>query len=342
VVTASIVPSDEDARRMDYVITSVRALPGVEGAALTSRLPLAWGTMSAPVRRVGDPPDHDWPGFAGFRIVSPEYFAVLRQPVLRGRAFTAGDRDGTANVAVVTPGVAEKLWPGDNPIGKLISTNYLFDQWLTVVGVVGEASSWTMPRGSQNEIYVPYAQHANASEGQLVAIVRTRGSTDALLPALRTLLHELIPASPAQFGTMDERIARSAADRRFAMLALTTFGAVALILAAIGIYGVIWYIVSTRTHEIGIRMALGATASLVRRDVLRGAASMAVAGIVAGIGGGLFATRFLQSSLYGVSRLDPRTYAAGAAVALCTAMLAAYVPARRSSRVDPMIAIRGD
>jgi putative ABC transport system permease protein len=126
------------------------------------------------------------------------------------------------------------------------------------------------------------------------------------------------------------------------MFALTSFGAIALLLAAAGIYGVMWYIVTTRTHEIGIRMALGATAAAVRRQVLGGALVMAGGGIAVGIVGGIFATRYLQASLYGVSRLDSRTYLLGAAIALLTALVAADVPARRSSQVDPMIAIRGE
>ena len=126
------------------------------------------------------------------------------------------------------------------------------------------------------------------------------------------------------------------------MLALIAFGAIALLLAGIGIYGVMWYMVTTRTREIGIRMALGATAAMVRREVIRGAALMASGGVVVGLVGAMFATRYLQSTLYGVSRLDPRVYAVGALVALATALLAAYAPARRSSRVDPMVALRAE
>jgi putative ABC transport system permease protein len=153
-------------------------------------------------------------------------------------------------------------------------------------------------------------------------------------------LREVLPHSPAQIGTIDERIAKSAADRRFAMLALTAFGVIAIVLAAVGIYGVMWYIVSTRTHEIGIRMALGATAARVRRDVLSSAAAMAATGVIVGMAGGAYSTKYLQSSLYGVSRLDIRVYVLGTAVTLGVAILAAYFPAWRSSRVDPMEAIR--
>jgi len=155
-------------------------------------------------------------------------------------------------------------------------------------------------------------------------------------------LRELAPNSPAQISTLDDRIARSAADRRFAMLALTLFGAIALTLAAVGIYGVIWYIVTTRTHEIGVRMALGATAGNVQREILGGAVVMAAGGILVGSIGGVFATRYLQATLYGVSRLDPSTYVVGAAIALLATLLGALLPARRTSRIDPMISLRGE
>ena len=343
VVTASIMPSEDDpADHLEQMRADLASLPGVEGAAFTNRLPFSWGNTSAPVRRLSDPLDRDWPAMAGFRVVSADYFSVIRQPVLRGRAFAPTDRKGAPQVAVITPGVAEKLWPGQDPIGRTIATNYLFKEWLTVVGVVAEASSWTTPRGSQNEIYVPLAQHGDRLEGQAVAVIRTAGDPHALIPSVRARLRQLAPKSPAQLSTMDDRIATSAADRRFAMLALTAFGVIALLLAGVGIYGVIWYIVSTRTRDIGVRMALGATGRIVQAGILRDAAFMAAGGIGAGVLGGLFATRYLQATLYGVSRLDPATYAAGAAVALLTALLGAYVPARHSSRIDPMEAIRGE
>ena len=344
IVTVSISPTGLTPERIDAIRSDLASIPGVSGVGFTTHLPLSWGDQAAPVRRPGDPVDRDWLAMGGFRVVTPEYFGVLRQPVLRGRGFTASDRVGSAPVAIITPGIAERLWPGQDPIGKKVATNYMVDTWMTVVGVVREASSWTMPRGGQNELYVSLAQQPNAEpvRMQLIATVRAHGDPATLMPIVRDRLRTLVPGSPATLSTLEQRIATSAADRRFAMFTLSVFGVIALVLAGIGIYGVVSYTVVTRTREIGIRMALGAAPGVVRSEVLRGAALMALGGIAAGTIGGLFATRYLEASLYGISRRDPIAYLVGGGVLLAAALLGAYVPARRSSRVDPLLAIRGD
>ena len=344
IVTAAVTPSEADAARLNLALTELEALPGTEGAAYTTRLPLSWGANSGPVRRRSDPPGPDWPGMAGFRMVSPGYFEVLRQPVMRGRSFTSTDRADAEHVAIITPGIAETLWPGEDPIGKTIGTNYLWDEWLTVVGVVAEASNWSMPRGEQNEIYVPIEQHAHAlpQQGQVVAVVRTTVPASTLTNAVGASLKQTMPNSPATIGTMEERIARSAADRRFAMVALTGFAIIALFLAAIGLYGVIWYVVTTRVQEIGVRMALGASPGNVLGGVLTSALGIAAVGILAGGLGAMAGGKFLASTLYGVGRLDPLAYAISAGVVLLAVLLGAWSPARRASRVDPMVAMRSD
>ena len=344
VVTASISPIGLTPERIEAIQLELASIPGVSGVGFATHLPLDWGDQAAPVRRPGDPVDRDWLAMGGFRVITPDYFGVLRQSVLRGRAFTASDRAGSAPVAIITPGIAERLWPDQDPIGKLVATNYMADTWMTVVGVVREASSWTMARGSQNEIFVPVAQQPNAEpmRMQLVAAIRTQGNPAALMPVVRDRLRSLVPNSPATLSTLEDRIASSAADRRFAMFALSAFGVIALVLAGIGIYGVMSYTVVTRTREIGIRMALGAAPGVVRSEVLRGAALMALGGIAAGTIAGLFATRYLEASLYGISRRDPIAYLVGGGVLLAAALLGAYVPALRSSRVDPLLAIRGE
>jgi putative ABC transport system permease protein len=343
VVTASIVPDDTvNMGKLAHLGDELGGLPGVSGVAFANHLPLDWGSTAGPVRRTTDPVDHDFPAMAGFRLVSNGYFDVMHQPIVSGRAFTSADRDGAPMVAIVTPGIAGALWPGRNPVGERIVTNYLWNQVLTVVGVAAEASLWSMPRGEQNEIYVPLAQHPTRTEGQLVAFIRATRDAGALIPSVRARLHDVAPTTPATLGTLDDRISRSAADRRFATVALTIFGGIALVLAAIGIYGTMSYTVAARTHEIGVRLALGATPFQVKAAELADAGSVALAGIVVGLSVGLLATRFVASTLYGVTRLDPTAYGAAAAIVFAAALIGAYVPSRRSSRVDPLRALRAE
>lgn len=340
-VTALLSPDTLPLAEIERIRSELAAVPGARGAAFVSGMPLSWGNQSGPILRPGDQPPR-YPGTAGFRVVSAEYFSVLQQPIVRGRAFTTSDVKGQAPVAIITPGIAKALWPGENPIGKQIRTNYLIETWLTVVGVVAEASSWSQPRGSQNEIFVPLAQFPERATNQLVAVVRTTSDPRAMIPAIRSRLRAAAPALPAKFDTIEDRIARTAADRRFAMYAMLGFAVIALILAAIGIYGVMSYAVAARVHEIGVRMALGSTPAGVIRLVLRGAAVMALVGVLAGVAGGWAATRYISAILYGVTRADPVAYAAGIGLLIFAALAGAFVPALRSSRIDPLRAIRGD
>jgi predicted permease len=344
-VTAAITPTAGDTSRLGEARVALEALPGVESVAYTTRLPLSWGANSGPVRRPSDGErPREWPAMAGFRMVSPGYFGVLRQPVLRGRTFTESDREGSPHVAIITTGIAERLWPGEDPLGKTVASNYLYDEWLTVVGVVAEASHWSMPRGEQNEIYVPWEQHrhAVAGQGQIVAIIRATAGTTPLLAPVRSSLRSTLPDSPALIGTMEQRIERSAADRRFAMLALTAFAGIALLLAAIGIYGVVWYTVSTRTRDIGVRIALGASPGSVRRGVLGSVSLIALIGSVIGGSVALSGVRLFEASLYGVSGGDPLSYGLSVGIVVLAVLSGAWVPARRASRVDPLVAMRAD
>jgi predicted permease len=340
VVTALIVPDSALASGPERLRAELAGIPGVTGAAFVSAMPLAWGYQSGPILRPTDVPPK-YPGMAGFRVVSPEYFAVMRQPLVRGRAFTSSDVKGSEPVAVVTPGIANLLWPGENPIGKQVRTNYIIDRWLTVVGVVAEASSWRQPKGSQNEIYVSLRQFPERATNQLIAVVRSSANPQSMIPAVRARLAKVAPTIPARFDTIEDRIARTAADRRFAMVALLGFAGVALVLAGIGIYGVMSYAVAARTHEIGVRMALGASPVRIMRLTLGGAALVACVGVAAGSLGGWMATRYISAILYGVTRTDPAPYLIGSGFLTLAALAGALAPALRSSRVDPLVAIRG-
>jgi putative ABC transport system permease protein len=325
---------------IERVRGDLASVPGVVGAAVVTRSPLVWWNQSGPVWRPADPAER-WPVTAGFRVISPEYFTVMRQRVIEGRRFTSADDSGGVGVAIVTAGLAARLWPGESAVGKIIRTSYLGDQWLTVAGVVAEASHWDMKRGEQHEIFVPIAQQPNRARGQLVMMVRTDASVRALLPVVRTRLRELVPSRPVTLDTMSDQISRSSAGRRFAMMALLTFGTIALGLAGLGIYGVVSYSVRAREHEIGVRMALGATPRAVQLHVLKSVGAMTVGGLVTGILGSLFATSYLASLLYEVSRFDAKAYWGATIFLAVTVVLGAFLPARRSSRVDPLVAIRG-
>ena len=214
------------------------------------------------------------------------------------------------------------------------------DHELSVVGVVNEAVDWTLPRGSQYEIYVPFAQHPNWQHDP-IAFLRSDAPA-SVVNEVRTTLRTNARDIPATIALLDDRIASTAASRRFAMVAMVAFGGIALVLAAIGIYGVLAYTVTTRRFEIGVRMALGATSDAILRRTLAGAAVMALTGIVIGAVGAFVASRYIAKLLYGVTPSDPTAYLAGAALLLIAALLGAYAPARRASRVDPLLAIRGE
>lgn len=320
---------------------ALAALPGVSGAAVVTRSPLTWWNNAGPVLRQGDSPDK-WPAVAGFRVISPEYFTVMRQRVVTGRAFAASDDSASAKVAIITTGLAAKLWPNEEPVGKQVRTVYLEDQWLTVVGVVAEASHWQMERGAQHELFVPTVQQPRRARGQMVMMVRASRDPHLIVPAVRARLRELVPTRPVTVDVMTDQLARGAADRRFAMLAFASFAVVALWLAALGIYGVMSYSVNARKHEIGVRIALGATAGSVQRLMLRGAAAMALGGLAIGLVASSFAAGFVKSLLYEVTQFDPMAYWGAAAFILVATLAGAYLPARRSSRVDPIVVMRGD
>lgn len=343
-LTAAMTPRDHEVSRLEETRGRLSALPGVLGTAYTTRLPLSWGSSSGPVRRPSDPPGPAWPAFAGFRMVSPGYFDVLRQPILQGRAFTTADHEKGEPVAIITPGIARALWPGEDPIGRTISTNYLWDEWLTVVGVAGEASIWSQAKGAQNEIYVPMDQHRHALAGQsqVVAMIRTAGDPAALTEPVRRAVLESFPDSPPQVRPMLARLEQSAASRRFVMVTLTSFAVVALLLAAIGIYGVVGYMVTTQSRETGIRLALGETPDRVRRRVLAGAVFTAAPGCLIGILSAGGATRWLEALLYGVSRTEASAYVASTALIMLAVLAGAWVPAWRASRIDPLTSMRTD
>jgi predicted permease len=325
----------------------LRAVPGVTAAGGVTALPLsqmyAWGPITVEGRPVT--PDEKFIN-VDQRTVAGEYFKAMEIPLVRGRFFSDDDTRETPPVVVVDERMADELWPAQDPIGKRIRTGG-FDvtpdtPWMTVIGVTGRVRQYTLD-GDEPRIAM-YHWHKQRPSRALNVVIRSATSDPAVFaPVTRQVVRALDPELPIyNVKTMEGRVDESLARRRFAMTLLALFAALAFGLAAIGTYGVIAYLVRQGTREIGIRMALGATPERVAGMVVRGGMSIAVVGIAAGLAGALLATRFMESLLFGVAATDPATFGATAGLLAVMALVAAYVPARRAARVDPLISLRSE
>ncbi len=316
------------------VLRRTREIPGVEAAGLTDVLPLGknrtWGV--APKGRVYTKDDYPQ---EFIRIISDGYFRAMGIPIRAGRDFTEHDRVGAAKVAIINESMARKMWPGQDPIGQEIMN----PDAITVVGVVGDVRHLALEKDSGMELYFPIRQSGDYSSVDIV--VRAKADPETLAGAVRAALLPVNPNIPSnEFRPLETVVDKAVSPRRFIVLLLGGFAGIALIMASLGIYGVISYSVSQRTQEIGIRMALGASSSHVRMRVLRQAMVLAFAGIAVGAVGAWVASRLLGTLLYGVSASDPLTFAGMVGLLGMVAMAAAYFPARRASMVDPMVALR--
>jgi putative ABC transport system permease protein len=326
----------------DRSLEVIRALPGVEAAALTRTLPLVGLDPSGTFEIEGAEPRR---GNAQYRVVSADYFATMRMPLLSGRAFTAADRAGAPEVVIINQRLAERYFPDSDPIGSRITTMGM-DQpgmgtYVTIVGVVGDVHSGSLTAPPPPAYYLPHAQRwARLPEASLV--VRAAGSTRAIAPSVRARINGVDPDVPIDVSTLRARIGESIADRRFVLLLLGSFAGVALLLAAVGIYAVVAFAVAQRSQEIGIRVALGAEARRVVWVVSRSTVAGIAVGIAVGLAGAFVLTRLLASLLYEVGTVDVPTFAAVAALLAAVAWLAVLVPARRAARVDPLSALRGE
>jgi putative ABC transport system permease protein len=333
-------PADK-ARYYTAALAAVGSVPGVQQAALINIVPLSREGFGSGVVVEGRSDD---PRYADYRLISADYFRTMRIPLVSGRVFTDADDSTATHVTVINQAMAEQFFPGQNPIGQRIKQGGMDahrDIWMTIVGVVGDVrrTGLTKPAGPQQ--YIHYKQRPERGNfGTLV--VRTAGPPAMVTGAIRDRLRALDVSVTAEMATMIDVRTRSVADRRFAMLVLSGFGTVALLLAAIGIYGVLSYSVARRAREIGVRMALGAARSTVVGMVLRDSMMPVAMGVVVGIVGSLGLTRLMQGLLYGVGTTDPTTFAAVTAVLGSVALLASYLPAYRASRIDPMIAMRAE
>jgi putative ABC transport system permease protein len=327
------------------VLDGVRALPGVEGASVGTHVPLtdSHGRTDITVEGMVEPAPGSYP-HPDYHAVSPGYTGTLGISLVRGRAFTNADVEGAQLVGLVNSTLAKKLFPDADPIGKRFKFGRMTEKdkskwkWITIVGVVGDTKLYGLANPARLEVYVSCLQYP--SDGMNL-VVRSGVDPAAMTSAIRGVVASIDKDQPIfDISTMNEVVTKSVSNRRITLVLLGLFSALALILSTIGIYGVISYSVAQRTHEIGIRMALGAHQSDVLRMVLGQGAKIALIGIGIGIVAAFGLTRLMASLLFSVSAFDPITFAGVAITLTIVALAACYIPARRATRVDPMVALR--
>jgi putative ABC transport system permease protein len=324
---------------LNAVLERIATTPGVEHAAAAFQPPFMGGdntvfTIRDRQANPGDPAPH-----ADYLYVTSDYFRAMGIPLRKGRLFEMADMRtqgpiGDGSAVIIDEALANRFWPDRDPIGASIGWGTQ-GPWARIVGVVGTVHSKDLIGAPEGAVYYPYYF------GDAALVVRTADDPHRLAQTIREQMLAVDSNQPVyDIKTMDERLARSLEARRFAATLLGVFAALALLLAAIGLYGVIAYLVTQRRHEIGIRLALGASRTEVLKLVLRQAVQLALVGIALGLAAAFVLTRLLASLLYGVSATDPLTFAAICAILLAVALTASYVPARRATRIDPMVALR--
>jgi putative ABC transport system permease protein len=328
----------------DELLRRVHELPGVEAAGMITFLPLSTSGMkfSFSVEGRNQPSDMQLP-FALYRVVSPDYFSALGIPLQRGRLFDSRDSATATPAIIINRHLAEQFWPGEDPTGKRLKIGAADSQnpWATVVGVVGNVRQAGLYGEMLPELYVPYTQERRPWVAPRDLVVRVNGDSAALVGAVREAVWAVDKDQPvSNVRTMDQVFALAVSRERFQMLLLALFAALALVLACVGLYGVISYAVAQRTHEIGVRMALGAQPRDVLRLVIRQGMVLTIAGLVVGVGVGLAATRVMTDMLFGVTATDALTFVSVGVLLVIVAFLACYVPARRATKVDPLVALR--
>lgn len=316
-----------------------RALPGVEAAAIGTDVPLTDARRATEVVVDNGGDEAVSGGAALLSSVTPDYFRALGVRVLRGRTFTDSD-DGRSRVALINAAAAVRYWPGQDPIGRRVRRSSGDEPWSTVVGVVGNVKSEGLDRPDQPQIYMPAYQESFLG---LAFLVRAKGGSNTLIEALRQEIHAADADLPVYaVSTMDELMARSLTPRRFIAMITGVFAGVSLLLAGLGIYGVIALTVTQRGREIGVRLALGASRRQIASMVLRHGLTVACAGLAVGMLCGALATLALRGLLFQTHPLDPLTWGAIAGLLLAVSAFACWLPARRATRVDPIIALRCD
>jgi putative ABC transport system permease protein len=326
----------------DRALERVGQLPGVTAAGAANMIPLDGNGTDRLIdiegyipRDTSDMPD------AQNRQATPGWFTAMGIPLVRGRLIERSDNEKAARVVVVNEEFAKRFFPNGDPIGKRIRLGKLTAEfpWATIVGIVGDVRGFALDEPPEPTMYWPVAQiRATPS---LAIVVRTESEPAALAPAVRDAIREIDQTQPIyDMQPLDQLVAKSLGQRRFTLTLMVLFGVIALVLSAIGIYGVMAFAVTQRTQEIGIRMALGARATDVLKMVVGSGMLLAVIGVAVGLIGAFALTRLMASLLFGVSPTDLMTFGLVTAGLLIVALLACYIPARRATKVDPLVALR--
>ncbi|HZF37447.1 MAG TPA: ABC transporter permease [Blastocatellia bacterium] len=325
------------------LLERLRALPGIQAAGAVYPMPLSGMEEDVWFDIEGQPPPA--PGehrTAGPRGVSPGYFKAQGIQLLKGRVFTESDGGDTPPVVVINEALARRYWPNQDPVGRRVSFDSRNGQsvWSEIVGVVKSVRHMALSEEPRSEIYIPFTQHPLAF---MTLVARTDGAPLNFVATVRSQVQAVDKDQPiSNVRTMEERLASTVSQRRFSLILLAIFAGLALSLAAIGIYGVMSYLVTQRRHEIGVRMALGAQTGDVLRLVIRQGMALALTGVLIGLIAAFGLTRLLKSLLFDLSATDPLTFFATALLLALAALLACYLPARRATKVDPVVALRCD
>ncbi|MCI0658091.1 MAG: ABC transporter permease, partial [Acidobacteria bacterium] len=322
----------------ERLVESVRGLPGVSAADVTTSTPFADSNSDTGFRIEGRPEPP--PGVrvaAWYRQVSTDYLKTMGIPLVRGRLFDSRDSAQAPRVVLINESMAREYWPGENPVGKRIGST---TKWREIVGVVGNVRHFGLDGQEPPAMYLPVTQVPSPG---MTLVVRSKAEPASVIAAVRRAVWSMDrDLAPADVGTMEREIRGSLADRRFTLLLIGLFAALALVLAVVGVYGVTAYSVSQRTHEIGVRMALGAQKGHVLKLVLRQGLLLTGAGVIPGVFGALALTRVMKGLLFGISPTDPATFAWVVTLLFAVSASACYVPARRAARMDPVRALRNE
>jgi putative ABC transport system permease protein len=350
VLTAKIAPSNKKypdprsrAAFFSNALEHLKSLPGVESAGLVMSLPLTGSSMNRGFRVEGRPePKSDDNVSMDYQVVSPDYFSTLQIPVKSGRALSETDTEGSQRVIVINQAMAERYWPNEDPVGKrmAIGESSKETSWRIIVGVVGDVHHASLSEAPVPTGFISYHQDLE-SWPRMGVVIKAKGDAGGLAATVRRELASVDPAQPVYaIEPMTNLLSTSVAQRRFIMMLLGSLAAIAVALSMVGVYGVISFSVSERTHEIGIRMALGAHARDVLKMVLGQGMRLTLAGIVIGVAAGIALTRLLASMLFQVSPTDVRTFTLVAIGLALIALVACYIPARRATKVDPLVALK--